>query len=116
MSSPPECGPAAVATAPVTTSTEAGRDADRGHEPPPARTDGAADTSEATPRLERDDDGEPDDDEREQEVRHHEQRVEVEDHRDPAERDLRDGAEKAASADQAHPAPADPPHDATRAT
>ena len=48
----------------------------------------------AAPRLERDDDRERDDDEREQEVRHHRERVELEDHGDPAERDLRDRAEE----------------------
>ena len=46
------------------------------------------------PCLERDDHGERDDDEREQEVRHHGERVEVEDDRDAAERDLGDGPEE----------------------
>ena len=47
-----------------------------------------------TPRLERDDDRECDDDEREQEVGHHGERVEVEDHRQAAERNLGDRAEE----------------------
>ena len=56
------------------------------------------------PRLDRDDDGERDDDEREQEVRHHRERVQVEDHGQAAERDLRDGAEKRAERRASNPA------------
>lgn len=56
------------------------------------------------PRLERDDDRERHDDEREQEVRHHRERVEIEDHGQPAKRDLGNGASERAERGAPHPA------------
>ena len=72
----------------------AGDDADERDEPQPAWRDRRAEPARVAPRLERDDDRERDDDEREQEVGHHGERVQVEDHREAAERDLGDRAEE----------------------
>jgi len=46
------------------------------------------------PRLERDDDREADDDEGEEEMRHHGERMEAQDHGQPSKRDLRDRTEE----------------------
>ena len=64
------------------------------------------------PRLERHDDRERDDYQREQEVGHDRERVEVEDHRQAAERDLGDGPEE--GAERRAPDPSREPVDATR--
>ena len=66
---------------------------DRDHAQP-ARRDRRAVAAGVAPRLEHDDDRERDHDERQQEVGHHGERVEVEDHRQAAERDLGDRAEE----------------------
>jgi hypothetical protein len=55
------------------------------------------------PRLERDDDGEPDHDEREQEVRHDRERVQPEDHGHASQRDLREGSEERAQRNATDP-------------
>ena len=72
----------------------AGRDAAERDHAQPARRDGRAEPARVAPGLEGDDHRERDDDEREQEVRHHGERVQLEDHGDPAERHLRDRAEE----------------------
>ena len=102
-SSAPGCGPDAVAIAPVTTitaqptmPTSATSRSQRG-------ATGCPEPARVPPRLERDDHGEGDHDEREQEVRHHRERVEVEDHREAAQRDLGDGAEEGRERHPAHP-------------
>jgi hypothetical protein len=70
----------------------------------PARRNGRAEATGSAPRLEDDDDRERDDDEREEEVRHDGERVEVEDHREAPERDLRDGPEERGQRDPDDPA------------
>ena len=85
-------------------------DADERHQPEPARRNGRATTARVPPRLPRDHHGERDDDEREQEVGHHRERVQVEDHGEAAERDLGDRAEEGGERRPPHPPrqPVDP--------
>ena len=85
-------------------------DADERHEPQPARRHRRATTACVAPCLARDHDGERDDHEREQEVGHHRERMQVEDHREAAERDLGDRAEEGGERRPPHPPrqPVDP--------
>ncbi len=91
----------------------AGDEPNESDEAQPARRHGGAEPGRAAPCLEDDDDRERDDDEREQEVRHDGERVEIEDHRDAAERDLRDRPEKRGQRDPDDPA-RQPSHAARR--
>ena len=104
MSSPPEWGPEAVETVPVTTRTA--HDATptqatlRSHEGPAA----GASPPVVAPGLDHDDDGARDDDDCEQKVGHHGNGVQLEQDGDPAERDLGDRAERCEQGENAHEA------------
>ncbi len=103
MSSPPECGPEAVDTVPVTTrAAQAATPTQatfRSHDGPAA----GAMAAMVAPGLDHDDDGARHDEKREQEMRHHGDGVEVEQHGDPAERNLGDRAERREQRDDPHP-------------
>ena len=89
MSSPPECGPAAVASVPDDDEAEAGRRNEQaGGAHAPGKRARRQRTELEAPGVERDDHAAREHDEREQEVRHDEQRVEIEDDGDAAERRL----------------------------
>ena len=98
------CGPAAVESVPATTRMPQA----------PARTSptscsqrGAGDSMRprgVPPRLDRNDRRGGEDDEREEKVRRHHQRMQVEPDRQQPERSLRDRAQKGEPSDPSHPA------------
>ena len=101
--SAPGCGPDAVAIAPVTTITAQPTTPTSATSAEPAGRDRRPEPARVAPCLERDDDRERDDHEREQEVGHHRERMQVEDDRDAAERDLGDRPEEGRERGRLHP-------------
>ena len=93
ISSPPECGPAAVTSVPETTSAGGGRD-EREREPRRAdRLLGRGAANQVARALD-DDHRHRERDQREQEVAHHDQRVQLEQDGDPAEHPLGEHGER----------------------